>query len=162
MRSTGQAAIDLLLALLLVLVVMGAFAGVVTSYTETQKQIGIHQQLAEDAILLRLFLTQGSFIYHEDLVYPSASINESAINTASSLSSHTPISPIRAFEHAQGIDCALDADFGNQNLELTVLGSDAGLSSDVKKSLSFSTPAGFETMYDFTLPDCFSASLEET
>jgi hypothetical protein len=165
MHARGQAALDLMMAFILVLVIGSALSTVVQTYTSTQKEIGIHQQLHESGNLIALFLSNAMLPYHAPQSYPTAlGLSSTLVTTVNSFTRGSgALSPfsIRAFEFPQGVPCSIITDWDQNTISLRVEGSDVGLSTAVQSVHPFYPPQGFELYHSLNVDGCSSpVSLE--
>ena len=160
MHSRGQAALDLLLALVVLLVVLASLEGVLSSFASTQKEIGIHQQLDEQARVSALFLSLHSRFFHESHSYPTkggpSSFFVDSLNDFISSTGSLSLSPVRASGYPQGVGCVISVDWSPSLVQYTVVGGDAGLGGDVVSNRLFSSIPGFDSSHSLSADGCAS------
>lgn len=141
MNSKGQTAMDIVMALVVLLVVMSIFSNIQSQFSLTQKEITLRQQLRANAISAAQFVTQAAWYEHAD---PAGGTN--IINNFSSFSGQSAISPIRAFGKLQGFDCSATTTTVNANeiaFELLLLKTDTGLSQNISEKSIMVHPTNF-------------------
>lgn len=159
METRGQAALDLLLSLVILLVVLASMGGVLSSYTDTQKEISLHQQLDEQSRLTALFLGIHSQRAHGVSSFPTGGSLSSAdvvgitneyIHSTGAFS----LSPVRISGYPQGVPCTIAADLTSGAVSFSTLGVDAGLASSVSADSSFVSSSGFDNEHDVDTDGC--------
>jgi hypothetical protein len=154
MRSRGQAALDLLLALVILLVVLASMGGILSSFTDTQKEISLHQQLDEQARVSALFLSSYSRFMHEDIDPPPSFI--ATLNEYTRVEGGLPLSSIRVSGYPQGVDCSISLDWTSGVISFFTSPYTAGLEGAVSASRSFLAVPSFDLHHDVESPGCGS------
>lgn len=161
MRSRGQAALDLLLALVILLVVLASMGGVLSSFTDTQKEISLHSQLDEQSRLSAFFLGLHAARFHADISYPTNSGGPSPLDTLVSVTNKHARStgalllpPVRISGYPQGVPCTITADLANGEVEFKTSSGESGLPSDVVADSVFISPGLFENSYEIESDGC--------
>ncbi len=153
MHAKGQTAVDVVMALIVVLVILSIFTNIHSQFQLTQKEISLRQQLRENASGTAQFITQAGWYIHSNPSLPLAPLqaNIAAINNFTSFSGESTIYPIRALEKAQGFDCLVSkigsptgfSTAEDWNLQFRLIASDTGLSQDLDEISHFIVPANF-------------------
>lgn len=160
MDTRGQAALDLLLALVIALVVLASMGGVLSSFTNTQKEISLHQQLDEQARLSALFLSLHSSHFHENYSYPAAlggppsfvDVMNAHIRSEGAIS----LSPVRISGYAQGVPCSIAVNWSAGSVVFTTIANDVGLGSNVTAEAFFVPRVGFDAVHSLDADGCSS------
>lgn len=169
MRSRGQAALDLLLALVILLVVLASMGGILSSFTDTQKEISLHQQLDEESRLAALFLGLHAQRMHGAANYPTnvsggPSSPDTLVSVTNAYAHSTGallLPSVRISGYPQGVPCSITPDWVAGTIEFKTVGSDAGLANEVTAIHGFVSPGGFETAHSFESDGCGSPLILE-
>lgn len=153
MHAKGQTAVDVVMALIVVLVILSIFTNIHSQFQLTQKEISLRQQLRENAFGTAQFITQAGWYIHSNPSLPLVPLqaNIVSINNFTSFSGQSNLYPIRALEKAQGFDCLaskLSSSVGTSTatewtLQLKLISSDTKLSQDVNEISPFIVPLNF-------------------
>lgn len=160
MDIRGQAALDLLLALVIALVVLASMGGILSSFTDTQKEISLHQQLDEQARLSALFLSLHSQYFHENYPYSTAPGGPPSfvdvMNVHIRSEGAIVLSPVRISGYAQGVPCSIAVNWSAGSVEFTSVANDAGLGSNVSAESFFVPRIGFDGVHSLDADGCSS------
>lgn len=158
MDTRGQAALDLLLALVILLVVLASLGGILSSFTTTQKEISLHQQLGEQARLSAVFLSLHAQHFHENYSYPSRPGGPPSlvdvVNAHTRSTGTLSLTPVRVSGYAQGVPCSILANASAGTVDYTTLASEVGLPTSITYSASFPPRAGFDAVHSINSGGC--------
>jgi hypothetical protein len=168
MHARGQAALDILLALVIMLVVLVSLNGVLSSFTSAQGTIALHQQIHEQGRLTGMFLSLHSNRFHEAYGYPTKSGGPvspitfvDVINDYTRSTGSLSLPPIRSVGYPQGVPCTISVGWPSGTVDFLIEGSDAGLPSDVSFQQSFSSIEGFDSVHSVDADGCGSSIVVE-
>lgn len=154
-------ALDLLLAMIVLLVALASFTPILERFQDTQSQVSLSQQLRANAHLSALFISDSVNQFRVQSNYPATATLAGGALLPSRWAPYThfsgslPLSPVRGLYTAQGFDCTAVFDSTAHTLTLTIPKSDAGTDDDAAGTRSIAFAAGYpQTAVQFT--GCFA------
>lgn len=160
MRSRGQSSLDLLFALVVMLVVLASLNGVVSSFSASQKEIALHQQLRENGFVSGVFLAGLTHSYHGSFSYPVKPSTFSSLSTVVDGfvrgTGSMPLSSVRIAGYPQGVSCSFSVDWSGKVVNLVSTPADSGLTKTVSYQQGFASVTGFDSKHVLSSDGCGS------
>jgi hypothetical protein len=153
----------------ILLVVLASMGGILSSFTDTQKEISLHQQLDEESRLSALFLGLHAQRTHGGASYPTNPSNGPAtpetivsVTNAYVRSTGALLLPsVRISGYPQGVPCSIVPNWVSGTVEFKTMASDSGLADEVSAVHGFASPDGFNLTHSFESDGCGSPIILE-
>lgn len=162
MDRRGQMALDLVIAFILVLVVFLGFVEVVTNFQESQLEIGLRQQLQQNASVISEMTIHAFQYYHVNFKYPNSHSTVIPVtNQFTRMTGKIHTSPIQGIELGNSLNCKIKINYvpgpGSSYLgiiTLSIPSTQTGLPRDVNGYKQIVAIPGVETKYTLSLQNC--------
>lgn len=164
MPVKGQSALDLLLALLVLLIVLNVFTSVLTRFGEVQKEISIRQQLRENLSLISVFTTYSGGLFYRPNVYPPTNTFPAFGTLLVDYTNHftrtfgsVALEQVRATGVQTTISCTtlFDVNIDVVRYGVYARGIDTGLPIDVDANAYAIIRPGYDANHHFVSTGCF-------
>lgn len=137
MHARGQMALDLVLAMLVLLVILNAFSSVYAQFQATNNEISVRQQLRDQALLAGFLVGDSMNQVYASTPYPATATRPSGnglpnvLNQFVRFTGKVPLSTVHAFNFPQGVSCTVALSPATGQLSFSVSQGDIGTPADV-------------------------------